>query len=398
MADGISIKEQKVSKIIAKIKNRHSTQKEQLQVIKAKPVGGEPDNKVMAVKVGNEVNVFQSSPSAQESGTADAVAKMAGLDKAPKTAINSVVAEMPESKNKAEGMEKAWQVPGMVPPKKKPDAGTVKRLSSLAKAGYDCMDKSKGLYANIHARREKGLAPKKPGQEGYPADKAFKDAEKTAKSQPLPNESMQDDNSHMNSNLLEQVKHHVAEIESSFDFNQDLPDWVDSLIVEASDRLSTVSHFIQGEKKNLDSLNKSISAPAMESGEYKGEPLQPEHHMRLHKEYKIMAKQALHQQQPLKARIFMKKSKEHLEHYHAGQQPQPVEKAQQEPEWHAQYKGKMYPVTNIVDSGKPAHEGGGNMYHLQGLDSPVHQSEIEDLVHSSDMQEQNGLKKSVIIL
>lgn len=38
-----------------------------------------------------------------------------------------------------------------------------------------------GLYANINARRKAGLPPKKPGQAGYPTDKAFKESAKTAK-------------------------------------------------------------------------------------------------------------------------------------------------------------------------------------------------------------------------
>lgn len=38
-----------------------------------------------------------------------------------------------------------------------------------------------GLYANINARRKAGLPPKKPGQEGYPTAKAFKQSAKTAR-------------------------------------------------------------------------------------------------------------------------------------------------------------------------------------------------------------------------
>lgn len=38
-----------------------------------------------------------------------------------------------------------------------------------------------GLYANINARREAGLPPKKPGQKGYPTASAFKRSAKTAK-------------------------------------------------------------------------------------------------------------------------------------------------------------------------------------------------------------------------
>ena len=39
----------------------------------------------------------------------------------------------------------------------------------------------KGLYANIHAKRERGEAPAKPGDKDYPAKDAFKKAAKTAK-------------------------------------------------------------------------------------------------------------------------------------------------------------------------------------------------------------------------
>ena len=43
------------------------------------------------------------------------------------------------------------------------------------------LDEKKGLYANIHAKRKRGEAPAKPGDEDYPAKDAFKKAAKTAK-------------------------------------------------------------------------------------------------------------------------------------------------------------------------------------------------------------------------
>ena len=42
-------------------------------------------------------------------------------------------------------------------------------------------EEKKGLYANIHAKRKRGEAPAKPGDEDYPAKNAFKKAAKTAK-------------------------------------------------------------------------------------------------------------------------------------------------------------------------------------------------------------------------
>ena len=40
---------------------------------------------------------------------------------------------------------------------------------------------SKGLYANIHAKRLRGEKMRKKGQKGAPTDEAFRKAKKTAK-------------------------------------------------------------------------------------------------------------------------------------------------------------------------------------------------------------------------
>ena len=45
----------------------------------------------------------------------------------------------------------------------------------------ETITEKKGLYANIHAKRKRGEAPAKPGDEDYPAKDAFKKAAKTAK-------------------------------------------------------------------------------------------------------------------------------------------------------------------------------------------------------------------------
>ena len=41
--------------------------------------------------------------------------------------------------------------------------------------------KSKGLYANIHAKRKRGEPMRKKGAKGAPTDKAFRQAKKTVK-------------------------------------------------------------------------------------------------------------------------------------------------------------------------------------------------------------------------
>ena len=53
--------------------------------------------------------------------------------------------------------------------------------------------------------------------------------------------------------------------------------------------------------------------------------------------------------------------------------------AQKKTNWVAKHQGKWYKVTNIVDNKKPMNQGGGNMYHLEGVPHPVHAQHIEDL-------------------
>jgi len=48
------------------------------------------------------------------------------------------------------------------------DPITPATMPSFMKFGESLEEKNKGLWANIHARREKGLRPKRPGEEGYP--------------------------------------------------------------------------------------------------------------------------------------------------------------------------------------------------------------------------------------
>ena len=38
-------------------------------------------------------------------------------------------------------------------------------------------NKKPGLWANIHAKRKRGESPNKPGDKGYPTDKAIKDSQ-----------------------------------------------------------------------------------------------------------------------------------------------------------------------------------------------------------------------------
>jgi len=60
--------------------------------------------------------------------------------------------------------------------------------------------------------------------------------------------------------------------------------------------------------------------------------------------------------------------------------------------WYAKHEDKWKKILDIVDSKKPAHEGGGNMYHLEGNKQPVHQDEIEDVASPQELNKSDKLK------
>lgn len=66
-----------------------------------------------------------------------------------------------------------------------------------------------------------------------------------------------------------------------------------------------------------------------------------------------------------------------------------IEKSKEPTTWYALHKGEWRGVESIKDNNQPAHEGGGNMYKLEGIPQPVHQNEIEDLVHHSEVESLN---------
>jgi len=57
-----------------------------------------------------------------------------------------------------------------------PDLGT-SRKSALNMLGISSPLDKRGLWDNIHAKRKRGEAPNKPGDKGYPTEKALKDSQ-----------------------------------------------------------------------------------------------------------------------------------------------------------------------------------------------------------------------------
>ena len=51
------------------------------------------------------------------------------------------------------------------------------RKSALNMLGVSSPLDKRGLWDNIHAKRKRGEAPNKPGDKGYPTDKALRDSQ-----------------------------------------------------------------------------------------------------------------------------------------------------------------------------------------------------------------------------
>jgi hypothetical protein len=91
---------------------------------------------------------------------------------------------------------------------------------------------------------------------------------------------------------------------------------------------SKIHDYAFGEDLGEDDMQKSISALAMEDGGYKGEKLDAQHHLRLHKEYKQMARQAIKSGEKEKALKYMQSSLTHLDKHYQLSQNTDMEKSE----------------------------------------------------------------------
>jgi hypothetical protein len=138
----------------------------------------------------------------------------------------------------------------------------------------DVITESKpGLWANIHAKRERikhgsGERMRKPGSKGAPSAQNFKDAAKTSKTEaanpaqqaaiaiamkkkdqkPKNENAEYDDEAGMSDNNLETLKRAVAGIDEIIQPGDNLPEWCQEKIAVAKSMLVTVWDYMASEK------------------------------------------------------------------------------------------------------------------------------------------------------
>ena len=110
-------------------------------------------------------------------------------------------------------------------------------ISKLIKEAIEKLDeKSKGLWHNIHAKRKRGEAPAKPGDEDYPDKKSWKKAQKS-EGHEAEGASYKVD--------LENISDTAGELKSMIDSNEDLPSWVQDKITIANHNMEAIMSYLK---------------------------------------------------------------------------------------------------------------------------------------------------------
>jgi len=124
------------------------------------------------------------------------------------------------------------------------------RKEDLINKVYEILNESskKGLWANIHAKRKRGEAPAKPGDEDYPDKKSWNKASKS-ESHEAEGASYKVD--------LDNISSLSDEINKMIDAGEDLPSWIQDKITIANHNMDAILGYF--DSKNIDEESKSES-------------------------------------------------------------------------------------------------------------------------------------------
>lgn len=143
-----------------------------------------------------------------------------------------------------------------VPPKKKepmkPRVGHPTNMKGVKEETEQIEEAKPGLYANINAKRKRieagsGERMRKPGSDGAPSSKDFKDAAKTVKEEKDEKEYGYEGDMAMNQ--LATLTRCADMIKDCLKPDTDLPEWVQSKITLATDYIQTAADYLYSEMK-----------------------------------------------------------------------------------------------------------------------------------------------------
>jgi|LakMenE01Jun11ns_1017448.scaffolds.fasta_scaffold9959257_12 hypothetical protein len=127
----------------------------------------------------------------------------------------------------------------------------------------DVIDEKKGLWDNIHDRREKGLPRKKPGQKGYPKTLNVENHVDIAMGKEL------DDEGSMILNQLEQIEMHCKRLREEIkNPKMQVPAWVQSKITLATDYMDSAANYMAGKNEEYE-IDEAKIPVTRQAGEFR---------------------------------------------------------------------------------------------------------------------------------
>lgn len=114
-------------------------------------------------------------------------------------------------------------------------------------------DETKGLWANIHAKRERGESPANPGDKDYPKKDAWEKAEKSSKNE---NNEYVEDNEQEGGNYkvaLLNIRSMTEDINDLVDEDDNLPSWIQDKITIAEHNMDAILGYLISQ--NQDAFN-----------------------------------------------------------------------------------------------------------------------------------------------
>lgn len=126
-------------------------------------------------------------------------------------------------------------------------------------------DESKGLWANIHAKRERGESPAKPGDKDYPKKDAWKKAGQSSKNE---NHDYVEDNEQEGGSYkmaLLNIRSIAEDINNLVDEDDNLPSWVQDKITIAEHNMDAIFGYLIS--KNPDAFDDDEDEDELEDDE-----------------------------------------------------------------------------------------------------------------------------------
>ena len=125
------------------------------------------------------------------------------------------------------------------------------------------LEEKRGLWDNVHAKRKRGEKPAKKGDDDYPDEEAWKDAQESVTNE-------HGGEAGMAKSDLFKISNYGQEIHDMLSGDENLPEWLEAKITKAADYLGSVKHYLEYEIKTGQTFESNLNeADKYETDNYK---------------------------------------------------------------------------------------------------------------------------------